>query len=68
MDGDFKSAVDGIKNVIGKIDGPLTSLMMNPDFEAFTLIDTMKIFEGKHTFIYQNGRAKLRFFLLRFEI
>ena len=54
--------------MIEKIDEPLTSLMTNPDFEAFTLIDTMKIFEGKHNFIYQNGRAKLRFFLFRFVI
>ena len=32
--------------MIVKIDEPLTELMTNTDFEAFTLIDSMKIFEG----------------------
>jgi len=42
----FINAVNDIRDVIRRLDGPLTELMSKTDFQAFTVVDSMKIFEA----------------------
>ena len=36
-----------MKELIEMIDEPITKVMTDPNFEAYTVVDAMKIIEGK---------------------
>ena len=38
---------DEMKELIEMIDEPITKVMTDPNFEAYTVVDAMKIIEGK---------------------
>ncbi|CBY06982.1 unnamed protein product [Oikopleura dioica] len=45
-DDDFISFVNEIRDVIQRLDDPLTKLMNEPNFQAFTVVDSLKIFKA----------------------